>query len=179
MFPRSIFVDWNIADWLVHREEMIEAKKRQLVRQVADRQELSRLRSLGLPDGLPRSKPAFYGKVFPENLSAVLAKPTIWCQAWKVPWRPNAPWPFLKEMKWEGDERAATHNGRFLPLPREPSTELNFNHIPMMKAFELDEVWRIPTLEDVIAPVDEIEEHEIPNSFIKELLDEINNIDIY
>lgn len=46
---------------------------------------------------------------------------TIWCMDWMNGKDDDpAPWPSLAEMKWEGDDRAKTACGRFLPLPREP-----------------------------------------------------------
>ena len=53
------------------------------------------------------------------NLSRTLGMKTIWCQDWMNGKDEVAPWPSLAEMKWEGDDRAKTSCGRFLPLPRE------------------------------------------------------------
>lgn len=176
MFPHSEVGGWELADWLEHRQELVEATGRHLGRAVALKQELVRLES----QGLPPLRQAFDGKIFPQNLGSVLAMPTIWCFAWRVPWKIGAPWPSRVEMRWEGDDRARTRNGRFLPLPREPGNEsVVWSHLPMVKSFELDQVWRVPTLEDTHLPVDEIEEHEIPNPWIEDLLNEIDDVDIF
>lgn len=69
-------------------------------------------------------KPVLEGKTFPDNRSTVLCHETIW-----APWstatetHPEALWPDRTEFQYEGDDRAKSAVGRFLPLPRKPGNE--------------------------------------------------------
>jgi hypothetical protein len=61
----------------------------------------------------------------------------------------------MAEMKWEGDDRAKTGVGRFLPLPREEGPPgLMWNQLPVIEQYPIDQVCKIPTMEDVYLPVD-------------------------
>lgn len=61
--------------------------------------------------------------VMTGNTSRVLGMKTIWCHDWQNGKDEIAPWPSMQEMKWEGDDRAKTNCGRFLPLPREQGAQ--------------------------------------------------------
>jgi hypothetical protein len=70
-----------------------------------------------------------------------------------------APWPSFAELKWEGDDRAKTSVGRFLPLPREMGAPgITWAQLQVVEQYELDQVARIPDMEDVYLPVDEIDD---------------------
>ena len=84
----------------------------------------------------------FEGKSFHDNLSPVLAMPSIWS-----PWfvhtdeRPAAPWPASEEFKEEGDERHTSGFGRFLPVPRKPGNEtVVWKQRKFLEAFDMDYV---------------------------------------
>ncbi|QDS73837.1 hypothetical protein FKW77_006522 [Venturia effusa] len=102
----------------------------------------------------------------PPTRGYVLAERTIWCPAPSVPWRQQPAWPCKSEMDWEGDQRVATENGRFgryPPLPRvDPNNDSVAWHLkPRLRSYPFDEPWLVPTMEDVYAPVDQIEDPEI------------------
>ena len=114
-----------------------------------------------------------------DNRSTVLCQKTIWCSKWDLK-IDKAPWPTLTELKWEGDDRANTSVGRFLPLPRESgNATVAWHHLRMLPAFEFDEVRKIPTLEDILLPVDEIDEDKVPQLLNAEILDAIDSDDIF
>jgi len=53
--------------------------------------------------------------------------------------------------------------GRFLPLPREEGPPgLSWNQLPCVEQYPMDQVARVPTLEDILLPVDDQieEDHE-------------------
>ena len=172
----SPFIPKDLTSWITQRTEMHDATIRRDKRSIAAREEQRRLAR----QGVPPLRQAFDGKVFPENQGAVLSEFTIWCPNWDMPWRPRAPWPGLKEAQLEGDDRNKTNVGRFLPLPRQPGNPtVTFNHIPMVYSFPFDQVRKVPTMEDVYLPVDEIDEDVIPNLLNKELLEELDPGDIF
>jgi hypothetical protein len=204
----SPFVPRNFHDYMVHVNEMNEAKKRFLERKnKANKNEDYKQPQNGeyspesIPDEIPKINPAFGGKKFgvqnpwsknPSNRGTVLAMETIWCPNPDVFWQPSAPWPSSAEMKWEGDSRVATEHGRFLrwhPVPRVPEKwagydcpgwKPDYKERAMVEILPFDQVWPVPTLEDVLLPVDEIEDPEIIASLLnKDLLDAINNPDIF
>ena len=89
------------------------------------------------------------------NRGRVLGELTIWCSDWTNGKDEISPWPTLAEMKWEGDDRAKTNVGRFPPLPREKGpVSLSWNQLPVVEQYPLDQVCKIPTMEDVYLPVD-------------------------
>ncbi|KAF2804270.1 uncharacterized protein BDZ99DRAFT_545500 [Mytilinidion resinicola] len=61
----------------------------------------------------------------PENHGVVVCEKRIWCPQWQLK-KEIAPWPALPKMIWEGDDRAKTTVGRFLPLPPEPGSAAGF-----------------------------------------------------
>ena len=103
--------------------------------------------------------PAFHGKIFEDGRSAVLARPTIWRKSLTptVPNRHVAAWPNSTECKWEGDDRARSGVGRYLPLPRAGGNDtVAWHQRPMLEPLPFDAVRKVPTMEDVYNPVDEI-----------------------
>jgi hypothetical protein len=130
-------------------------------------------------------------KIAPHSRGPVLAQRTIWCDSPdSLPWRKTALWPSLHEMMWEGDQRVATENGRYgryTPLPREPEEDevegqidvwkrVHWSTRELIKPYLMDEVWRVPTGEDIYAPVDEIEDTVVPQLLNQELLDAIDDL---
>ena len=102
---------------------------------------------------------AFHGKTFEDGRSTVLARPTIWRKSLTptVPNRHVAAWPNSTECKWEGDDRARSGVGRYLPLPRAGGNDtVAWHQRPMLEPLPFDAVRKVPTMEDVYNPVDEI-----------------------
>ena len=59
-----------------------------------------------------------------DDKSSVLARPSIWLPYIRpTPGHPIAPWPDIEELRYEGDDRAKSGVGRYLPLPRRPGNE--------------------------------------------------------
>ena len=116
----------------------------------------------------------------PANRTAVLAMESIWVVAdrHRGPWRAQADWPSYMEMKWEGSQRIATEGGkfgRFMALPRVNALPgVAWFAVPRAKEYKLDEVRRRPTEEDIIAPVDEIDDEYVAGLVNKSLLDAID-----
>ncbi|KAF2664139.1 hypothetical protein BT63DRAFT_418272 [Microthyrium microscopicum] len=113
----------------------------------------------------------------PINRSAVLCQETIWCVQPEVPWYPQANWPCHNEQVWEGDSRLSTEGGRFRrmpPIPRLPpgwpGYNVDYKENGHVEAFPFDKTWIVPTEEDIIAPVDEIEDEDIINHLLGESL---------
>lgn len=120
--------------------------------------------------GLPYHNPSMQG-----NISRVLGEKTIWCHDWRNGKDEIADWPTLAEMKWEGDDRAKTGVGRFPPLPRERGPpSIAWNQLAIVEQYPLDEVARIPTLEDVLLPVDEIPEEDTNKYIPQDIMDAID-----
>jgi hypothetical protein len=115
----------------------------------------------------------------PANRSAVLAQQSIWVvgDRHRVPWREEADWPSLQEMKWEGNQRIATEDGkfgRFMAVPREPAPGVQWNTVPFTKFYDLDKVWRIPDMEDIFAPIQDIDDVVVPELLNKSVLNAID-----
>lgn len=172
LFPKSQVAEMEMSTWLEHRQAIVSAKGRRIVR-VLELKEDARKR------GLPPLRPPFKGKDFKENRGTVLCQQTIWCSKWD-PKKDRSPWPSNAEMKWEGDDRAKTSVGRFLPLPREPgNATVAWHHLHALPQYELDEVRKIPTLEDILLPVDEIDDEKVPDLINTDLLQSIDSDDLF
>jgi hypothetical protein len=110
------------------------------------------------------------------NYGRALGEKTIWCEDWQNGKDEIAPWPCLAELKWEGDDRAKTGVGRFPPLPREQGPiGLPWNQLQAVEPYPLDQIARIPTMEDVYLPVDEIDDEVKYDLLNKDLEDAMNN----
>jgi hypothetical protein len=175
----SPFVPRSFEDYVQHRKEMQEAEVELVRRQLLQAQQKRKY------EGFSRKvDQAFGGKKFgslaagsdgkgvnasanPPNRAPVLAQRSIWSGPISTPWRTPAPWPCMQEMQWEGDQRVATENGRygrFPPLPREAPAANDPApwHTREMVEFEpIDQVWRVPTIEDICAPIEEVDDPEI------------------
>ena len=112
----------------------------------------------------------------PANRSAVLAQQTIWVVAdrHRGSWREEADWPCMQEMKWEGSQRIASEDGKFgryMAVPRVRALPgASWAVMPFNEQYPLDQVMRIPDVEDVYAPVDEIEEVDVPHLLDQDLI---------
>ena len=119
--PKSPFWTQDF-DIVKHREEWehecereFDKKLENVFRQATEHERLQ------LPP-TPAVKPAFGGRVFPDNFSSVLSMQTVFCPCYDSSNRKKevAEWPSKAEMKYEGDERISTDrlHGRFPGAPR-------------------------------------------------------------
>lgn len=144
--PRSPFVPKTMDEWLAHRIAFAEDAKQDELKRLSDKQAASGSTSTGAK---VRLLPAFGGKRFGDNRSAVLALPSTWS-----PWyessdtNPQAPWPSPEEMKEEGDERNTSGFGRFPALPRVPGNEtVVWKQKNVIVPYPFDGVWKLPKIE--------------------------------
>ncbi|CAI6252998.1 unnamed protein product [Periconia digitata] len=171
LFKKSEVAKWTYDDYIKHLEATLASKKAHLDKVLAtkEHERLDKLHN-GRFYTSPQTLKAIEKGCLPNgndtlqgNTSRALAMKTIWCPDWKNGKEEIANWPTLQEMKWEGDDRAKTGVGRFPPLPRENGPpSIPWNQLPVVEQYELDEVARIPTLEDVLLPVDEIPDEDAP-----------------
>lgn len=157
-FKNAEVAKWKLGDYIAHREAVIASQAEQLARKVQMRETASTLDSaIPLETQECLRKWGINGN-FDEhgNKGRVLGESTIWCKDWANGKDEIAPWPSIAEMKWEGDDRAKTGVGRFLPLPREQGPpSLSWNTLPVVDQYPLDQIAKIPTMEDVYLPVDD------------------------
>jgi hypothetical protein len=162
MFKHSAIAKWKLADYAAHQRAMI-----------ASSTACAAARATEAATSSPWPTPVLTPEVqetmrhwglqgnFDEigNHSRILGEPTIWCRDWLNGKDEVAPWPCAAELKWEGDDRAKTGVGRFPPLPREPGPAgLPWHALELVEQYPLDQIARIPTMEDVFLPVDQIDE---------------------
>ena len=157
LFKHSDIAKWKLGDYIAHREAMLASQASNLARQVKQKEQA---RDMAL--SIPPETEAFLRRCGLDgnykqvgNFGRVLGEQTIWCHDWENGKDEVAPWPSAAEMKWEGDDRAKTGVGRFLPLPREDGPPgLMWNQLPAIEQYPIDQVCKIPTMEDVYLPVD-------------------------
>ena len=116
--PDSPFVPRIYSIWVEHRAAMNAMEMENMKRNIAIKQSRNTVAAkLAI-------KPVLDGKTFDDNRSAVLSYETIWAP-WSFPTdkHPEALWPDRTEFQHEGDDRAKSDVGRFLPLPRKPGNE--------------------------------------------------------
>jgi hypothetical protein len=177
MFKHSDVAKWKLSDYVAHREAMVASQAAQLERKVKAKEE-----ALGLCSSMPQEiqqclqRSGLDGNFDEhENFGRVLGEPTIWCRDWENGKDEIAPWPSLAEQKWEGDDRAKTGVGRFLPLPREEGPPgLLWNQLPVIEQYPIDQICKIPTMEDVYLPVDYYIEPDHEYLWSKDLEQEID-----
>ncbi|KAH9875379.1 hypothetical protein J1614_004871 [Plenodomus biglobosus] len=177
-FRNSEVAKWKLGDYIAHREAVIAAQAERLTRKVQMRETASMMTASVIPLETQQSlrKWGINGN-FDEagNKGRVLGEPTIWCKDWENGKDEIAPWPSMAEMKWEGDDRAKTGVGRFLPLPREQGPpSLPWNSLPVVDQYPLDQIAKIPTMEDIYLPVDDQIEEEKVYLWSKELEQEMD-----
>lgn len=163
LFKYSEVAKWKFEDYIAHREAMLASQKARLAKVVAQRELERNLRAPPMEadkaKALNRLLPGEQNLAMVGNVGRVLGEKTIWCTDWTKGKEEISPWPSLAEMKWEGDDRAKTGVGRFLALPREPGAPgIPWNQLQVVEQYPIDQVGRIPTMEDIYLPVDEIED---------------------
>jgi hypothetical protein len=117
--PESPFVPRSYTVWVQHRAMMNAMQMDNMKKDIAIKQSRNSVAEK------VTINPAFNGKKYDDNRSAVLAHETIWA-SWSTPTdeHPEALWPDRSEFQYEGDDRAKSDVGRFLPLPRKPGKEM-------------------------------------------------------
>lgn len=162
LFKHSEVAKWKYQDYIAHEEARVASKKELLAAQVKMKEEEKNLIIPRLDENaLVTLKKFLPGGNFTMEggRSRVLGEKTIWCEHWKAEKEEISPWPSFAELKWEGDDRAKTGVGRFPPLPREMGAPgIPWNQLQAVEQYLLDQVARIPTMEDVYLPVDEIDD---------------------
>jgi hypothetical protein len=175
LFKNSEVAKWKVADYIAHREATRVSAVKKLARQAQDKEDTL---SLHIPPISPQQQDMMqrcgltgnFDQV--GNYGRILGEKTIWCKDWQNGKDEIAPWPCMAEFKWEGDDRAKTGVGRYPPLPREQGPDgLPWNQLQAVDQYPLDQIARIPTMEDVYLPVDEIDEEVKYNLVNKELED--------
>jgi hypothetical protein len=157
LFKNSDIAKWKLSDYAAHKEAMLASQANKLASKVKNKED-ARSISSPISSDIQKvlTKCGLEGN-FDEvgNFSRALGEQTIWCNDWENGKDEIAPWPSMAEMKWEGDDRAKTGVGRFLPLPREEGPPgLMWNQLPAIEQYPIDQVCKIPTMEDVYLPVD-------------------------
>lgn len=158
----------NWLQWLDLRLDIQSHAQKRLEHQLKVREVESRAVRLGRATKIA---PAFRGKVFADNRSAVLAQETIWRMHEEPdPWaRPGAAiWPSQDEAKYEGEgrrfggenrEKGKMDYRRSLPLVRYRGDNARFDPtalLPRHEEYELDAVNRKPTRQSIFEPPEEI-----------------------
>ena len=178
LFKNADVARWKVTDYIAHREAMMASAAKKLTQQAQGREVE---RSLRVPPVSPQQQDMMrrcglsgnYDQI--GNHSRALGEKTIWCADWENGKDEIAPWPCLAEMKWEGDDRAKTGVGRFPPLPREQGpVSLPWNQLQAVEQYPLDQIARIPTMEDVYLPVDEIDDevkYDLLNKDLEDAMD--------
>jgi hypothetical protein len=179
LFKNADVAKWKIEDYIAHREATMVSAAKKLSQQAQNRgdkltlcvppispQQQDMMRRCGLSGNFDQV----------GNYGRALGEKTIWCEDWQNGKDEIAPWPCLAELKWEGDDRAKTGVGRFPPLPREQGPiGLPWNQLQAVEPYPLDQIARIPTMEDVYLPVDEIDDEVKYDLLNKDLEDAMNN----
>ena len=179
LFKNADVAKWKIADYIAHREAMMASTAKKLSQQTRNREDKL---TLCVPPISPQQQDMMrrcglsgnFDQV--GNYSRALGEKTIWCEDWQNGKDEIAPWPCLAELKWEGDDRAKTGVGRFPPLPRERGpVGLPWNQLQAVEPYPLDQIARVPTMEDVYLPVDEIDVEIKYDLLNKDLEDAMND----
>ncbi|KAI4626422.1 hypothetical protein J4E83_003572 [Alternaria metachromatica] len=157
LFKNSDVSKWKLSDYVAHKEAMLASQANKLANQVKSKEDARFISSPISSDVQKTLTRCGLEGNFEEvgNYGRALGEQTIWCNDWENGKDEIAPWPSMAEMKWEGDDRAKTGVGRFLPLPREEGPPgLMWNQLPAIEQYPMDQVCKIPTMEDVYLPVD-------------------------
>ncbi|KAF2866087.1 hypothetical protein BDV95DRAFT_505456, partial [Massariosphaeria phaeospora] len=163
LFKNSDVAKWKYSDYIAHKEAMLASEKANLDRILKAKEGAVALQHVTMHSGHLATLNAFLPD--PKNItmegnsSRVLGMKTIWCPEWENGKDEISPWPTFAEFKWEGDDRAKTGVGRFPPLPRELGPpEIPWGQLQVVEQYPLDQVAKIPDMEDVYLPVDEIDD---------------------
>lgn len=178
LFKNADIAKWKMADYVAHREAMMASAAKTLAQQAQDKEDEATLR---IPPISPQQQDTMrrcglngnFDQV--GNYGRILGEKTIWCKDWQSGKDEIAPWPCMAELKWEGDDRAKTGVGRYPPLPREQGPPgLPWNQLQAIEQYPLDQIARIPTMEDVYLPVDEIDQevkYDLLNKDLEDAMD--------
>lgn len=175
MFKHAHVAKWKIADYMAHRQAVEASNAKKLAGQAQKQEGDVSLRVRSIPPAtqeIMRRQGIFGNFDQTGNYSRILGEQTIWCQDWQNGKDEIAPWPCMAEMRWEGDDRAKTGVGRFPPLPREQGpVGISWSQLQVVEQYPLDQIARIPTMEDVYLPVDKIDDEVKYNLLNKDLED--------
>ena len=189
-FPKSPFPPRTYAEWLdyqlaqrkraleskIHKAENFDDNEQWFCEAEADQSRIEQGRKHLFQDsqevswlGIQSTPPPpiaipLHGRMFNDGRSAVLALPTIWYPDTTdaIPGREVASWPNTAEYKWEGDDRARSGVGRYLPLPRAGGNDtVAWHQRPMVESLPFDAVRKVPTMEEVYDPVEEIPDADV------------------
>jgi hypothetical protein len=177
LFKNADVAKWRYGEYIAHREAMLASGKNTLRKAVSQKEHDLQLRippidawAYNTLDELLRKNNIHHNLQMEGNTSRVLGEKTIWCVDWMNGKDEVAPWPTVPEMKWEGDDRAKTGVGRFPAIPREVGAPgIQWNQLQAVEVYPLDQVWRVPQMDDILLPVDEISEEEKPDLILTEL----------
>jgi hypothetical protein len=177
LFKNSDVAKWRYGDYLAHREAILASGQNTLQKAVLQKEHELELRvppinawAYNTLDELLRENSINHNLQMEGNISRVLGEKTIWCVDWMNGKDEVAPWPTVPEMKWEGDDRAKTGVGRFPAIPREVGAPgIQWNQLQAVEVYPLDQVWRVPQMDDILLPVDEISDEEKPDLINTEL----------
>ncbi len=140
--PKSPFVPSTIEEWLNHHYAVVVAHGERICSWYVNEVTAS----VNAVPGTSRN----LMHVPNDGLARILAQPTVWCRNSHPEGRPAAPWPSAAAFQWEGDGRAETGVGRFLPLPRvQGNGTVAWFMLPRLPELEFDRVGRIPTAQDL------------------------------
>lgn len=179
LFKNADVAKWKVADYIAHREAVTASAATKLAKKAQCKEDETELRT---PLMSPQQQDMMrrcgltgnYDQV--SNYGRALGEKTIWCEDWENGKDEIAPWPCMAELKWEGDDRAKTGVGRYPPLPREQGpVGLPWNQLQAVEQYPLDQIARIPTMEDVYLPVDEIDDevkYDLLNKDLEDAMDE-------
>lgn len=161
-FKNSEVAKWKVAEYIAHREAVIASKARRFAQQARSKEDEAGFK---VPPISPSTQDMMRRCGLQGNFEQVsnrgraLGAKTIWCKDWMNGKDEIAPWPCMAELKWEGDDRAKTGVGRYPPLPREQGPPgIPWNQLQAVEQYPIDQIARIPTMEDVYLPVDEIDD---------------------
>jgi hypothetical protein len=177
-FKNSEVAKWKVADYIAHREAVMASKAKKLAQQIQSKEDEA---SFKIPPISPSTQDMMRRCGLQGNFEQMsnhgraLGAKTIWCKDWKNGKDDIAPWPCMAELKWEGDDRAKTGVGRYPPLPREPGPQgIPWNQLQAVEQYPIDQIARIPTMEDVYLPVDEIDDevkYDLLNKDLEDAMD--------
>ncbi|KAJ4381094.1 hypothetical protein N0V86_003441 [Didymella sp. IMI 355093] len=177
-FKNSEIARWKVADYIAHREAVMAAKTKRRAQRAQGLEDEANFR---IPPISPSTQDMMRRCGLQGNFEQAgnrgraLGAETIWCDDWKNGKDEIAPWPCMAELKWEGDDRAKTGVGRYPPLPREQGPlGIAWIQLQIIEQYPIDQIARIPTMEDVYLPVDEIDEevkYDLLNKDLEDAMD--------
>jgi hypothetical protein len=199
LFPNSPFLPNVYSQWAQQQEVAADIRSYLAVRRINSQTAgVATAASMRSDPNIPHNsltpfmifRNGAYTSYRPTNYGSVLSQPTIWTMggpnvttpaynAGIMPWQ-YAGWPDHREFKWEGDDRAASSVGRFMPLPRQATNDsVAWHHRPHQLPYYFDEVSRVPTFEDVYYPPENPGHDDTTHMLGEDLLKEIEEAGSY